>query len=166
MKLRMFYLTPHNEENVESSPMFFRLSNPELIETTLPRNLSTSNPTALGKAIAGLVGAARALDVDIIVLSPSEGQREAIEKLITKEGFVVAYEDFAVLEDGSLHKMGYRLAHTVPKEPGTDRARAAYDDWLREVYSQVSENDISKVVDPWTTFLLGELRAHHQPQLH
>lgn len=165
MSLRVFYLTPHDQD-APSGTGVYKLTDPEMVKMALPAGAHSMTQDEIRARFDALVMACRAMDIDIVVTTPDEGYRDLLELTLTAAGVVVAYEDYFIQEDGSMCKVGYRLASCVPDEPKTPNAYAAYEQWINEVYSRLSETDIAKVVDPWKTFLQQQLRTMFQPPLH
>lgn len=162
MPLRMFHLVPEENPKLYTTPDRYRLSDPSLISKVLPPQDANLDPHVMVERLNGLIKAALSMDVDIVVVSPPESYRTLLELKLTKAGLITAYEDYAILDDGSLFKAGYRLAHAVPSEPRTPNAQAAYEAWVATHLDSVAESELWKVVDPWTTFLQHELRSHYQ----
>lgn len=162
MPLRMFHLVPQEDPKLYTTPHRYRLSDPSLISQVLPPQDANLDDTIMASRIHGLIKAALAMDVDIVVLSPPESYRDLLELKLTNAGLIVAYEDYAILDDGSLFKAGYRLATVVPAGPRSVHAQNAFDDWVTTRLNSIPESELWKVIDPWTTFLQHELRSHYQ----
>jgi hypothetical protein len=160
----MFHLVPEVDNKLHTTEHRYRLSDPELIAKILPSHDAGVDRGVIAGRLNGLVEAAMSMNIDILVVSPPESYRGLLELKLTKAGLVVAYEDYAILSDGSLYKVGYRLAATVPAAPHTTNAHVCYDRWVATQLDSVKESELWKVVDPWTTYLQHELRTHYQSE--
>jgi len=165
MTFRVFYLTLH-PTNQPSGTALFKLTDPEMARLVFPSPKESLSKLELQTRFDGLISAARALDVDVVVANPPEEYREMFELSMAAAGLIVVYEDHQILKDGTLFKVGYRLASVVPGSPPTPKLENLYDDWINTVYSKLTEQNLVKVVDPWQTYLHQKLREMYQPPLH